>query len=130
MALFNVRSLSNILNYFMFLTECWLQTNDQSQLVELCPPHCDCFNQPRFSGRGGRNSLKCNQVPYNGFSSFEILTFKLGLHPILFAIIYCPPKRTGSFLAELFIDFDDSTNVHPSIHSRPLIRSQVAVAAG
>ncbi len=36
------------------------------------------------------------------FASFEVLTFKLGgLYPIIFLIIYHPPKPTGRFLAEL-----------------------------
>ena len=80
MALLNVRSLSNktfVLNDFiltanldfMFLTESWLQTNDYTQLVELCPPDYDCFNQPRGHGRGGdgivtvhRKNFNCNRI--------------------------------------------------------------------
>ena len=118
MSLFNVRSLSNktfILNDFissenldfMFLTETWLQYADCSQLVELCPPHYECFNQPRVSGRGGglvcvyKKNFKCNLLHFNGFSSFEALTFKLaGSYPILFALIYRPPKSVSGFLAE------------------------------
>ncbi|KAK0142789.1 hypothetical protein N1851_019280 [Merluccius polli] len=128
MSLFNVRSLSNktfILNDFissenldlMFLTETWLQGADCNQLVELCPPHYECFNQPRVSGRGGglvcvyKKSFKCHLLHFNGFSSFEALTFKLaGSYPILFALIYRPPKFASSFLAEflssLVLNFD------------------------
>lgn len=118
MALLNVRSLTNktfILNDFilsadldfMFLTETWLQPTDCSQLVEACPPHSECFNQPRVSGRGGgiacvyRKNFNCQLVHFNEFSSFEALTFKLtGSQSILFAIIYRPPKPPGRFLAE------------------------------
>lgn len=119
MALFNVRSLSSktfILNDFilsanldfMFLTESWLQMNDYSQLAELCPPQYDCFSQPRVSGRGGglvsvyRKNFKCHQVRCDEFNSFEVLTLKVGgLQPIIFVIIYRPPKPPGGFLSEL-----------------------------
>lgn len=93
----------------MFLTEMWLQTNDHSQTVELCPPNYDCFNRPRFSGHGGeglvgvfKKNFKCYKVPCEKILSFEVLTFKLGsLNPIKFAIVYRPPKPPGSFLMEL-----------------------------
>lgn len=71
--------------------------------VELCPLHYDCFKQPRVSGRSGglvgvyRKSFKYYKVTCDEFASFEFLS----LHPITFAIIYRPPKPTGSFLAEL-----------------------------
>ena len=142
MSLFNVRSLSNktfILNDFissenldlMFLTETWLQGADCNQLVELCPPHYECFNQPRVSGRGGglvcvyKKSFKCHLLHFNGFSSFEALTFKLaGSYPILFALIYRPPKSASSFLAEfpeflssLVLNFEE-TILHAFISSR------------
>ena len=49
--------------------------------------------------------MKCYLILCEDFSSFEALTFKLGgPSPIVFAIIYRPPKPAGYFLAE-FSDF-------------------------
>jgi hypothetical protein len=121
MALLNVRSLSNktfILNDFifsaeldfMFLTcfESWLQPGDHCKLIELCPPDFDCISQPRVFGRGGglvtvyKKQHKCTQIPWNVFSSFEVLLLKLGgPNPVILATFYRPPKPAGPFLSEL-----------------------------
>ena len=121
MALSNVRSLSNktlILNDFifsaeldfMFLTcfESWLQPGDHCKLIELCPPDFDCISQPRVFGRGGglvtvyKKQHKCTQIPWNVFSSFEVLLLKLGgPNPVILATFYRPPKPAGPFLSEL-----------------------------
>ena len=88
----------------MFLTESWLQNNHHSQLVELCPVSTNHAVSGRGSGQVSvyKKSLKCIKAPCNEFSTFEVLTLKFGgLNPFLLAIIYLPPKPTGSFLAEL-----------------------------
>ena len=43
----------------MLITESWLKMNDNSQLVELCPPQYECYNKPRACGCGG--GLVCLQ---------------------------------------------------------------------
>ena len=115
MALLNVRSLSNttfILNDFifsaeldfMFLTESWLQPGDHCKLIELCPPDFDCISQPRVFGRGGglvtvyKKQHKCTQIPWNVFSSFEVLLLKLGgPNPVIFSTFYRPPNKLAHF---------------------------------
>ncbi len=92
----------------MFLTEPWLHAGDYSKIVELCPTDYVSLSQPRVGGRGGglvtvfKKNLKCNLLPCNAFSSFELLLFKLRDPPsVTFAVTYCPPKASGSFLTEI-----------------------------
>ena len=115
--LLNVRSLvsksficrdfieANNLDLF-FITESWLCPGDLATLNDTCPPNFLSFNHPRLSGRAGglaviyKENIKGTSVNFGTFSSFEIFSVLLkGKLPILFVLIYRPPKLTG-FLDE------------------------------
>lgn len=119
MALFNVRSLSNksfIINDFttslnldfLLLTETWSRKDDQTPLIEACPPDYKFINVPRESGRGGgiaaihKNHFKCSSVTADQFSTFEVLMFMIyGYNdPVLCVVVYRPPKPINGFLTE------------------------------
>ncbi len=77
------------------------------KLLNYVPPDYGCFSLPRVGRWGGglvivfKKHFKCNLLPCNALSSFELLLFKLrGSLPVTFAVIYHPPKASGSFLTE------------------------------
>lgn len=150
MALINTRSLTNktfILNdYFMtnaldflLLTETWLKPGDDSAFSELLPPGCSFYNSPRVSGRGGglatlfKNEYRCRLLPALVYNSFELQLFVADLdYPVLFAVIYRPPKPNkdfmhefSEFLADVVPKYDKllvcgDFNIHVCCPSNPL----------
>lgn len=119
MALINTRSLSNksfIFNDnvtssnldFLFPTETWVRCDEQSQLIELCPPNYKFISFPRSHSHGGglavvfRSHYNCSSVHFGAFSTFKKLAFKIicTTSSVLSIIIYRPPKCKHGFLEE------------------------------
>ena len=98
------------------LTETWLQQEEYVSLNESTPSsHSNCHIPPITSQGGGvaaiyHSSLKMNQRPKPGYSSFENLTLSLSnpnlkaQKPVLFVVVYRPPGPYTEFLSQ-FSDF-------------------------
>lgn len=117
-AVLNTWSLTSktfILNYFFsahvldfpLLTEMWIKPGDNSAFTELLPPRCSFLSSPRASGRGGgvtsvfKDRFKCKLSHVNNYPCFEVQLFTLELAcPVLFAVVYCPPKYNKDFIQE------------------------------
>ena len=85
---------------FIYVTETWIVAGECSPLIELLPAGFSYFNSPRSSGRGGgtvtvyKNHFNCRRPTVSSsVSSFEANVFEVGRsNPVLFAVIYRPPK--------------------------------------
>lgn len=93
---------------FLFMTETWLKPDDLSSLGELSPPDCSFYSSPRPNGSGGglatifKKSFKCQLLPVDAFSSFEAQLLHIDLDgPLIFILIYRPPKVSTTFIHEL-----------------------------
>lgn len=93
---------------FMCITETWHQPNTFSSLNESCPQGYSYLQKARSTGRGGglsviyRSDLDLSLQPLPELSSFECLAFKCkSPSPVLFLLIYRPPKSNPSFITEM-----------------------------
>lgn len=114
--------MSNNINLFI-IAESWLNPNDCAPLIESSPPDYLFFHQPRLTGRGGdlavihKNYISCSSVLFDGFSTFESLSFILkNKLPILCVLTYRPPKYIFGFSQE----FSDFISVHILNYDRVL----------
>ncbi|KAK0151915.1 hypothetical protein N1851_006719 [Merluccius polli] len=124
----------------MLLTETWLQDGECTPFSELLPPDCLFISSPRSTGRGGglasvfKSSFQCRQSPSDTYSSFELQMFELHLSsPVMFAVIYRPPKFNkgfindfADFLSRVTVNYDyllisGDFNIHVCCESRPLV---------
>ena len=104
----------------MFLTETWLNENDQVAIGEVTPPDYVFLNIPRGSGddHGGlgvlyKSTLKLRLIP----SSFSPINFEHAIladkqRNILCVVVYRPPPSKENRLktSEYLNDFDDFSN--------------------
>lgn len=93
---------------FMCITETWHQPDTFLSLNESCPPGYSYLQKARSTGRGGglsvihRSDLELSLQPLPELSSFECLAFKCrSPSPVLFLLIYRPPKPNSSFITEM-----------------------------
>ncbi len=119
----------------------WLNAGELGPLSEVCPTGYTFFNTTRSVGRGGglatifRNNLKCRLLASELFSSFEVQLFQMdGCNPLLFILVYRPPKYNKDFISE-FSDFLSSVvpnadrllilgdfNIHVCCPSKPMVK--------
>ena len=93
---------------YMCITETWHQPNTFSSLNESCPQGYSYLQKALSTGRGGglsvihRSDLELSLQPLPELSSFECLAFKCkSPSPVLFLLIYRPPKPNPSFITEM-----------------------------
>lgn len=93
---------------YMCITETWHQPNTFSSLNESCPQGYSYLQKARSIGRGGglsviyRSDLELSLQPLPELSSFECLAFKCkSLSPVLFLLMYRPPKPNPLFITEM-----------------------------
>lgn len=89
------------------MTETWTKLGDVSAFTELLPPQCSFLSTPRTSGRGGgvatvfKDNFKCKPLQVNNYTCFEVQLFSVELAcPVLFAVVYRPPKYSKDFIQE------------------------------
>lgn len=92
----------------MCVTETRHQPDMFSSLNESCPPGYSYLQKTSSTGRGGglsvihRKDLELSLQPLPELSSFECLAFKCkSPSPVLFLLIYRPPKPNSSFIPEV-----------------------------
>ena len=115
----------------MFLTETWLNENDQVAIGEVTPPGYVFLNIPRGSGddHGGlgvlyKSTLKLRLIP----SSFSSINFEHAIvadkqRNILYVVVYRPPPSKENCLktSEYLNDFDDFLTFINSFGSKILM---------
>ena len=151
-ALINARSLANktfLLNDFftsreldfMCLTETWIHAGESIAFSEILPPGCTFLSSPRTTGKGGgvacvyKSSFHCRQIPSVTFSSFELQLFELNCSPpMLFAVVYRPPKYNKEFIQDfenflslVMVDYEHvliqgDLNIHVCCETKPLVK--------
>ena len=94
---------------FLFITETWLDIDNQKQiLIESAPPNFKTLDVVRSHKKGGgiasffRDNFNCKRTLFGEFVSFEYLAIVFKCSPrILFIIVYRPPQYSSDFFNEL-----------------------------
>lgn len=90
------------------LKETRIKSGENSTFLELpLPPGCFFFSSPRTCGRGAgpaavfNDSFRCHLLPKNNYSCSELQFFVVEFSsPVLYAVVYCPPKYNKDIIHE------------------------------